>query len=129
MDHTADVAVEVWAEDEPGLLEEAARAVVALMTEGAEIAGERPREVRVEAMDAEERLVAWLNEVVFWATVDGYLVARAELSLDGESVVGRAFGEADAAGKLTTELKSATYHDLRVERGAGGVRARVVLDV
>ncbi|MCA9551087.1 MAG: archease [Myxococcales bacterium] len=129
VEHTADLAFEVWAPDEPQLLEEAAQAVVAVMIEGAPVVGVATRPIALVGFDAEERLVTWLNEVIFWATVEGFLVAEATLRVEGEALVGEARGEPEARAKLTGELKAATYHDLHVRRTADGVRARVVLDV
>ena len=129
VDHTADLAFEVWGPDEPALLEEAARAVVAAMTDGAAMAATATRAVALSGFDAEERLVTWLNEVIFWATVEGFVVAGARLEVRGERLVGEATGEADAQARLVTELKAATYHDLRVVRDADGLRAQVVVDV
>ena len=42
---------------------------------------------------------------------------------------GRVQGQAGAAERVRTEIKAVTYHDLRLERGPAGVRARVVFDV
>ncbi len=104
-------------------------AIVALLTEDAAVAELARREVRVSAIDAEDRLVRWLNEVLYWACVEGFLIARAELEVDEEGLRGRVWGESNAGAKLRTEIKAATYHDLTVGFEPGRVWARVVLDV
>lgn len=129
LDHTADVEVELWAPDEPALLEEGARALVELLTEGAEVRGAAERTVELPALDPEDRLVRWLSEVLYWATAEGFLVAGATLELPGTALRGTVRGQANAADRLRTEIKAVTYHDLRLERGPHGVRARVVFDV
>ena len=135
IEHTADVAFELWAPTEAELWEEAGVAVVALMTEGADLssdpglAAHTVRDVRIDAVDAEDRLVQWMNEVIYWATVQGFLLTAAALRLEGESVVGQATGVADGRAFMRAEVKSATYHDLRVTAVDGEWRAQVVIDV
>ena len=52
VEHTADLAVELWAPDEPTLLAEGARALVELLTEGAAIHATAERTVELTALDA-----------------------------------------------------------------------------
>ncbi len=111
------------------MLQAGARAVVGLLTDGAEVSAKDARVVELEAIDAEDRLVRWLSEVLYWASVEGFLVARAELEVTPQGLIGRAFGQGGAAELLKTEIKAATYHDLHVVTDAGRVMARVVLDV
>ena len=129
VEHTADLALEIWGPDEPRMLEAGARAVVGLLTDGAQVSAQDVRSVELEAMDAEDRLVRWLNEVLYWASVEGFMVARAELEVTEDGLRGRAIGQEDSAGLLKTEIKAATYHGLRVVRSEGRVQALVVLDV
>jgi SHS2 domain-containing protein len=138
IEHTADLAVELWAPDEPALLVEGARALVELLTEGAEVGAttertaERMAERTLEltAIDPEDRLVRWLSEVLYWASMEGFLVVDAALELVGATGLrGTVRGQAGASELVRTEIKAVTYHDLRLERGPAGVRARVVFDV
>jgi SHS2 domain-containing protein len=131
------LAVELWAPDEAALLIEGARALVELLTEGAVIRAASERTLELSAIDPEDRLVRWLAEVLYLAAVEGFLVNDASLELSGAlpgalpgaSLRGTVRGQADAAALLRTEIKAVTYHDLRLERGPAGVRARVVFDV
>jgi SHS2 domain-containing protein len=130
LEHTADIALELWAPTEAELLVEGARAVIELLTEG-ESAGERDElPVTLEAVDPEDRLVRWLNEVLVLAVTRGFLTGGAALELIGGTALrGVLRGEAHAAHRVRAELKSATYHDLELTRDARGYRARVVIDV
>ena len=129
IEHTADLAVELWAPDEPALLVEGARALVELLTEGEPVEAIAERTVELTAIDPEDRLVRWLAEVLWLASVEGFLVHDATLVLAGGSLRGTMRGQDDAADRVRTEIKAVTYHDLRLERGPAGVRARVVFDV
>jgi SHS2 domain-containing protein len=129
IDHTADLALELWAPDERELLLEGARAIVEVLTEGASIEPRAERRIALCAVDREDRLVQWLNEVLYAAVTDGFLFASADLELAGSELAARVLGEEGAGDRVATELKSVTYHDLLLESGADGWRARVVIDV
>jgi len=129
IEHTADLALELWGPDEPGMLDAGARAVMGVLTEGASIDATDTRVVDLDTLDAEARVVQWLNEVLYWASVEGFVLVRAELRIEGDKLTGTALGREHSQALLKTEIKAATYHDLRVQRSEGRVSARVVLDV
>lgn len=129
VEHTADLALELWGPDEPGMLEAGAAAVVGVLTDGADVSAHDARSVELVAIDAEDRLVRWLSEVLYWASVEGFLVARAELQVTEQGLVGKAFGREGSTHLLKTEIKAATYHQLEVIRTPGRVQAVIVLDV
>jgi SHS2 domain-containing protein len=133
VEHTADLALELWGPDETAVLREGARALVAILTERAAVQPTAKRRVEIEALDGADRLVRWLNEILYLATVEGFVVCDAELELDLErwdgGLTAELVGQAHAADLLRTEIKSATYHDLALEHRADGVFARVVMDV
>ena len=125
IEHTADLALEVWAPSEEALLEEAAQALVEIMTDGATISGEAERSVELECLDGEDRLVRWLNEVIYLAVNSGFVLQSAELRLEGETGLAATMRGTEREGLVTGELKSVTYHDLRLEERF----ARFVVDV
>jgi SHS2 domain-containing protein len=130
IDHTADLALEIWAGSEEQLLEEAARAVVALVTEDEAGTGDERRRIRLEALDPGDRLVRWLNEIVHLAVAEGFLVGSAEVSLDGPGGLRADLrGRARAFDGLRGEVKAVTYHGLRLDREGDRWRAVVVIDV
>lgn len=130
IDHTADIALELWGDSEPAVLAAGARAVTEILTDGAEVADRAAREIAIDAIDAGDRLVQWLNEIIVAAVADGFLYRSARIELDGATgLSASARGEAGAHDRVVAELKSATYHDLALERGPDGWRARVIIDV
>ena len=130
LDHTADLALEIWGPDEPAVLREAARGVVGILTEQARVSSGDAREVELDALDAPDRLVRWINEILYLATVDGFVTADATVTLvEGGGLRATIAGDADGGRLLRTEIKSATYHDLHLEHRDGRVIARVVMDV
>lgn len=131
IDHTADLALELWAPTEAELFAEAARAVVSIMTEGVELGGDELREIELDPVDAEDRLVQWVNEIIYLAVTEGFVVADCELDLQASPRLrASARGRSGAADHIAGELKSATYHDLALEqRDDGSWWARLVIDV
>jgi SHS2 domain-containing protein len=129
IDHTADLALEIWAPTEVELLAEAARAVVAIMTEGRAVDGDAVRELELDPVDAEDRLVQWVNEIIYLAVTEGFVVADCELDLQSYALRAKVRGQPDASDRIAGELKSATYHDLALEQRENGWWARLVIDV
>jgi SHS2 domain-containing protein len=132
IDHTADLALEIWAPAEVDLLVEAARAVVDVLTESADLGAKPPVTVPVSVagIDREDRLVRWLNEILVLAVHEGFLLLDAAIELEGEEgLSARVRARPGARELVSTELKAVTYHDLRLERDGRGWRARVVIDV
>jgi SHS2 domain-containing protein len=129
VEHTADLALEIWAPSEEEVLEEGLKALVGILTGGARVAPRHSREVAIEALDPEDRLVRWLNEVLYLATVERFLACEAQIQLTPGGIHARLRGETDGRTRLQTEVKSVTYHGLALSRQDGGLIARVVLDV
>lgn len=130
LDHTADVAIEAWAPSPEALLLEAARAVMEILTESAPVEPNDERAVRVDSTDEQDRLVGWLNEVLWLAVGQGFLLTSAEIALREDGLDARILGRKDASHLVLTEIKSATYHDLHLAREPSGrYVARVVLDM
>lgn len=131
LDHTADLALELWGESEEDVLCAGAEGVVTIMTEGGEVEARAERRVHIDAVDPHDRLVQWLNEIIVAAVAGGFLFGSADIALDGPTGLSATIrGEPDAGDRVVAELKSATYHDLELGQDqGGGWRARVVIDV
>ena len=127
IDHTADLALEIWAPDEVGVLEQAAVALTELLMDGAEVPGTERRTVSLDALDREDRLVRWLSELLWLATGEGFVAARAAVQLREDG--GLSAEVAGAPVAVAQEIKAATYHDVRLGPDADGWRAQVVFDV
>lgn len=119
----------MWAPDAPGLFEQAALGLIALMGTPA---GESTRreEIHLEAPDGVALLVDWLSEVLFLFDARSFVPLRVrahvsewriDATLDGGDAAG--FEQGGAA------VKAVTYHDANLERTPSGFEARVYLDV
>ncbi|HSC92333.1 MAG TPA: archease [Gaiellaceae bacterium] len=125
-EHTAEIELVIDATSEEAVFADAADAfarLVELDAGGAAVA----HDVAVDAPDRAALLVAWLDELIYLADVEGFVADRVEgLRL-------RAGGlDATLVGRRTTIdplVKAATYHRLVFGREEGRWHARVVLDV
>jgi len=129
LEHTADVALLFWADEPRGIFQAAQEAVMEELTEGHKLKELSQRSLSVEALDLEDLLVRWINELLLLAICDGFLCARAELLLSERSLEAQLFGQEEGYELIHNELKSATYHDLSFEPSERGFEARVIIDV
>ena len=128
LDHTADLRLRVWAKTEEELLEQAAQALIDVLTEQAPRQASGVRRLSLGAPDREERLVRWLNEVLFLASAEGFLLTSAELRLSPGGLEARLSGQEHGDQLVRTELKAVTYHSLSVRQDAEGFEAELVVD-
>lgn len=129
LEHPADLVLQFWAPSEQELLLEGAHALVGVLTDGLAVTRQQRRRMSVEAFDDEDRLVRWLNEVLLLATIDGFLLADAELRLHEGGLTAEIWGEAEALDRIGTEVKGVTYHDLVLRREEDRFVGQVVVDV
>lgn len=127
VEHTADWELQVWAQDLPGLLREAAAGMYALT--GARLeAGERVvRQLEFPAGDPESLLVAFLSELLYFGEVQGLGFDDFEITLEGERVRIQMRGAPVAS--QSRHIKAVTWHNLKVDQGPQGLEASLVLDV
>jgi SHS2 domain-containing protein len=143
LDHTADVGLEVRADDLPELFRRAALATSWLLLERPHGPRwtEAPERRSVELVEEElpQLLRSWLRVVLFWDEADGFVPDDLRLVLLPaplcDSETGQAFGlqgEAEGgvdSGHRIREIKGVTLHGLAVERRGEGWLARVIFDV
>lgn len=133
IDHTADWELEVWAEDLPGLLEQAARGMYALSGARLQPGTSEARSFSIRAADAESLLVRFLSELLYYGQQTGVGFDRYVLILNhpaaGEQFELHATLEGSPLLSVDKEIKAVTYHNLAVRQEAGELRVHVVFDV
>lgn len=131
IDHTADVGVLASGDTLADVFAQAALGMMSFMTDLESIREREVREVVVSAPDREALLVAWLNELVYLFGVEGLLFRRFEVLEVGDTHLrAQCHGERldPTRHRVTTEIKSATYHMLEVKKNDSW-HARVILDI
>ena len=127
VDHTADVALHVWAPDLERLFLQAALGLTHFLTDPSRVRPLQRVALRIEGLDREELLVAWLGEILYRWESDALLLTEfAELRIE-ETAKGfqlhatargeRWDGERHASG---VGVKAATYHGLNIRPDTQG---------
>ena len=131
IEHTADVGIAVRGRDEAELIANAAYGLLELIADRSVVVARDERVCTVTGADAEERLQSALSELLFIHDTEGMLFHEADVEVRGEVVTVRARGEPfdPARHAILHQIKAVTFHDLRVERAADELRARIIFDV
>jgi len=130
--HVADIGVRGTGRTLAEAFEQAALAMTAVIVDPDRVAEEERVALEVGAPDPELLLTEWLNALIYEMATGHRLFARFEVEIHGDTLKGRAWGEAIdvARHQPTVEIKGATFTELRVWRSADGLwHAQCVVDV
>lgn len=137
LDHTADIAMRIWAPRLNKLLEESARALTAIMISGI-IKCERSVQITIDAENEEELFLRWLREVLFLFEC-GLVLAESRIHTHNftMSKTGPLHFSATVTGEkleparhdICMEIKAITRHGLSVKKKGSGWEAQVLYDI
>ena len=129
--HGADIGVRGEGADLAEAFENAAMAMTSVITDPRTVREERAVSLACRAPDAEILLFDWLNAVVTAMAVEGLIFGRFDVSIEGDRLTARAFGEPILAARHApaVEVKGATLTELRVACENGRWVAQCVVDV
>lgn len=127
-EHTADMAMEVWAPSLTGLFINAAKGMFSLI--GIQLKKGGPpthHHIRTRAEDNESLLVKYLSELLYLSERYAIGFTDYHVSLAG----GWLYADVTAAAASSPEktIKAVTYHDLAIFNDADGYHVKVVFDV
>ncbi len=130
--HTADIAAKIYGKDIPELFENAAFAMFDMMADMEGLAGTEEVKITLEALDTEDLLVSWLNELLYLSYSKALLFYRFHISsLERNKLLAGVTGQKLRPYKkrLNVEIKAATYHDISIEKRDDRYEVTVVFDV
>lgn len=132
LDHTADVGILASGRNTAEAFAEAAHGFCAVVVEDPATVQEREtRSVEVMARDEADLLVAWINELVFLQDTHAFLVRRADIQEMSATRMRAVLHGEDfdpSRHRVRTQVKAATYHQLRVDHN-GGCHVQIILDI
>jgi SHS2 domain-containing protein len=130
IEHTADLGFEVEAPEWDALLERAGLVVAALIVSLEDVAARATIRMEVTGGTREELLHDWLQALLVRIQT-GFVPCEIGIRATDTALSAVLAGEAldPTRHRVHGELKGVTWHRLAVESIAGGLRARVILDV
>lgn len=132
VDHTADVAMRVWAPDLRELLLQAAKGFIDLMIDPATVRAETARQIVARGADAEDLLVGWLEEIHYVFEAGRFAPCEVEITeFEGDEVRGLVRGEAldPERQEVRQVVKAITYHSMDIKQTDGRYEVEIVFDV
>jgi len=121
--HTADIAVELRAQNERGLYQAGVDALRELLVGTATVAPAQERPIEPRGGDPTERLIHFLSDVLYLYDTGRFLPAGVSAS----GVYGEPFDP--TRHEAQREVKAVTHHGAEVESDERGYRATIVFDV
>ena len=130
--HDADLGVRGFGPTPAVAFEQAALAMCAAIADPATVRHESAVAIEAEAESLDLLLLDWLNALVYEMAERRMIFSAFEVSIDGEELKARAFGETVSRERHApaVEVKGATFTELAVvEERPGFWRAQCVVDV
>ncbi len=133
LEHTADVGIEVEAEDIERLFEEAARAISDFMVYIDRVECKERKEISVEGESLEDLLVNFLTELLALLDSEMFIWRDVKVRIEkdrGFKLHGEVFGERYSEEKHGYKgyIKAITYHGIRIEKNSR-YRLRFLIDI
>ena len=131
-DVEADVGVRARGRDRAEAFAQAALGVLALGVAPGDVEERETRDVRAQAANLEDLLVAWINECVYVHEIEGFAVRRVSVRHVDDTVVhGVLHGESlePTRHQLGTVVKGVTHHRVSVTHTETGCEVSVIVDV
>ncbi len=132
LDHTADIGIIVSGKDVSEAFDNAAYAMFDILADIDKVEEIDSRDLQVSAGNVEELLVAWLDELLYRYETERFIYSRFVINdISDTNLSASVFGEKidPARHEIKTEIKSVTYHQLKVEKTDDGWKAQVIFDV
>ena len=132
IDHTADVGLVVYGSTRKEVFINAAIGMFSLIVDPGKVSGTQQLEITLDADYYEELLVAWLNELLYLFDAENFIFSQFEISrLNSDSLTAIAYGEKIDLSRheIKTQIKAATYHQLKLKTEGEGFSAQIILDV
>ncbi len=130
--HTADLGIEVYGEDQKRLFVNAGFALFDLITDMDKVEVKTSLPLTAEGIDSEDLMVSWLRELLYLHQVKGYLFRGFAIHEMSEEVLkatvkGEKFDP--RRHELIREIKAVTYHQIKVACEKGVWISRIVFDI
>ncbi|MDO8535498.1 MAG: archease [Candidatus Omnitrophota bacterium] len=130
--HTADIGVRVFGKTLKELFENAAFAMFDILADLEGITGEIIHDFELTAQTHEELLISWLDELLYNFYTKNIIFYKFDVTELSEDVVkAKAFGRSvsENRNRLKTEIKAATYYNLKIIKKDDYYEVEIIFDV
>ena len=128
LDHTADIKFKVSGNSLDKVFENVVLAVSDYLVGGEKVSGKQKKEIKIEKDNTESLMYAFIDELLYLLDSSSFLVSKAKIKIDNNKLTGVLYG--DSASKYEiTQIKAATYAEMKIKENLKGWEAQVVLDV
>lgn len=130
--HTADVAIRAYGKDLRELFSNAAFGMFDIIADLSGLKKTVSIDVNLEAPSPEELLISWLDELLYSFYTKGIIFFEFDIvDIDDTRISAHAHGRhvGENRNRLKTEIKAATYHDLKIEEKQDGYSVEIIFDV
>lgn len=139
VEHTADVGIKAWGQNQKELLEEAALGMVSQTYNPDTVEEKEVRELELEAETMDELLLQWLREILYFMENEALLFKRFQIEKDNFSlknektlhIQATMHGEKRDPTRhdICKEIKAVTRHGLYAKKNGPWWEANVLFDV
>jgi len=130
--HTADIAIKAYGKDLKELFSNAAYGMFDIIADLEGLKGSVSVDIDVKAPSKEELLVSWLDELLYNFYTKGIIFFNFDIaSINDTNAIAKCLGRhvGENKNRLKTEIKAATYHDLKIQENQEGLSVEIVFDV
>ena len=130
--HTADIGVRVFGKTLKELFENAAFAMFDILADLDGLKGEIVQDFELTAPNNEELLISWLDELLYNFYTKHIIFYEFKVrELSGDLVRAKAFGRSvsENRNRLKTEIKAATYYNLKIIKRDDYYEVDIIFDV
>ncbi|MDD5596217.1 MAG: archease [Candidatus Omnitrophica bacterium] len=132
IEHTADIGIRITGRNLKDLFKNAGLAIFELSSEKISTQEKNHKEISIQqkADNLEELFLNWLNELLSLSAARGVIFESFKFKqLDEKNLQAVGIGSRITNYKVNTEIKAATYHQLKITKKRQGWQAEVILDV
>lgn len=131
-EHTADIGLRAYGNSLQDVFANTASGMFSILIETENIVEEEYVEIVVNGYDLKELLVNFLSELLYLYNVKEFIASRVEIKdVNETSIRAKAFGQIyiPERHEILREIKSVTYHQLKVEQRNGIWHTQIIFDV
>jgi SHS2 domain-containing protein len=132
LEHTADIGIRVKGKDLKVVFKNAALAMFDIIAEKKKPDTSNIKKITLnqQADSPDELFINWLNELLSLSSAKELIFSDFKINkLEKNNLEATLVGNSVENYKINTEIKAATYHQLKLEQTRSGWQAEVIFDV